>query len=341
MLTSFLQQALLHKFNNGFMKNWIFIIGLVSLLVSCHKEEKGNHLEKTTDDTAHTTARIQGVNIVFPENSPQLGIFKTVRASDVTNKVDFSAPASVIARCTGIADMGRPFIIFQDPDLISIYSTYIQNLSILSLTKTNYDRIKDLYDNGAATGKEVNEATASLFSVRNAIIESEGRLEEQGIDPKSLLKAKKGKIWIISDLPETELDMVKTKSNCQLFFPSFPTQHFLGYIEDIDQVLNIETRKIRVRISMQDNQMRFRPGMYAKAVYAVTHKGIMMPRAAIISVNASYYVFVKKSPNVFECREVVVSTESNGFLEISEGLKDHEEVVVGNTYLLKGLYFGI
>lgn len=317
---------------------------MLSILASCHEEEKGHVTDNTGADTAQhsaTSPRVEGVNIIFPENSPQLGIFKTIAASDASNKVDFSAPASVIARCTGMADLGRPFIIFQDPDLISIYSTYIQNLSILELTKTNYDRIKDLYDNGAATGKELNEATAALFSVRNAIIESEGRLEEQGIAPKSLLKAKKGRIWMISDLPETELDIVKTKSNCELYFPSFPSRHFSGYIEDIDQVLNIETRKIRVRISLQDNETRFRPGMYAKAVYEVTHKGIMMPRAAILSVNASYYVFVKKAPNIFECREVVISTESNGCIEISEGLKDDEEVVVGNTYLLKGVYFGI
>ena len=317
---------------------------MLSVLAACHEKEKGHKPEAANADTAQhaqTSPRVEGVNIIFPENSPQLGIFKTIPASDASNKVDFSAPASVIARCTGMADVGRPFIIFQDPDLISIYSTYIQNLSILELTKTNYDRIKDLYTNGASTGKELNEATAALFAVKNAIIESEGRLEEQGIDPQSLLKAKKGKIWMISDLPETELDMVKTKSNCELFFPSFPTQHFSGYIEDIDQVLNIETRKIRVRISMQDNGARFRPGMYAKAVFEVVHKGIMMPRAAILSVNASYYVFVKKADNVFECREVVISTESNGFIEISEGLKDNEEVVVGNTYLLKGVYFGI
>ncbi len=303
-------------------------------LLACESNEEKPVVKR--NDAEKNTPKVEGNLITFPEVGKHTSIFKTVIANDTTTEIELKAPATVIARCKAPGQ-----IIFQNPELTSIYSTYIQNLSVLSLTQTNYDRIKDLYDNGAATGKEFNEATGQLFLVKNTILENEVKLEEAGLHPSELKNAVTGTVWLISDLPETELNMIQKGKKCDMDFPSYPSSSFSATIQDIAQVLNIETRKVRVRLVMQDKGNNFRPGMYAKASFHVTHAGMMMPRAAILSVNANYYVFIKKAPNVFECREVIISTETAGRIEIADGIKDDEEVVISHTYLLKGIIFGI
>jgi multidrug resistance efflux pump len=40
----------------------------------------------------------------------------------------------------------------------------LQNLSLIHIAQTNYNRMKDLTDHGAATGKELSDATAELYN---------------------------------------------------------------------------------------------------------------------------------------------------------------------------------
>jgi len=81
--------------------------------------------------------------------------------------------------------------------------------------------------------------------------------------------------------------------------------------------------------------------MYAEVKFEAPHKGLMIPKKAVISANARYYVFVKKATNVFERREVSLSSETGDYIEISNGLTIGEEVVTNNVYLLKGIDLGI
>ena len=103
---------------------------------------------------------------------------------------------------------------------------------------------------------------------------------------------------------------------------------------------NPHVQKVR-REHIALEQERIRPGMYAEVKFEAPHKGLMIPKKAVISANARYYVFIKKTANVFERREVTLSSEAGDYIEISGGLKIGETVVTSNVYLLKGIDLGI
>ncbi|MBK9498936.1 MAG: efflux RND transporter periplasmic adaptor subunit [Leptospiraceae bacterium] len=283
-----------------------------------------------------------GKIIEFPFNAPQINLFQTQKVVFLSYDLNIHAPATVIGRIKKSDVPGLPSIIlFASPDLTSSYAAYLQNLSLIHIAQTNFNRMKDLTDHGAATGKELSDATAELYNKQASLAENESKLRREGFNPKSLGKAPRGTVWLISDVPESELNILIEGIKCDLVFPSFPSETFEGKIDAIAEVLNSETRKARIRIVMRDPQDKIRPGMYGKVQFKMPESGLMIPKKALISANARYYVFVKTGVNLFERKEVTLSTETEEFIEIASGLVAGEEVVVVNVFLLKGLSFGI
>jgi len=283
-----------------------------------------------------------GKFIEFPENSKRTEIFKSVIAENKKLMLSFSAPANVVGRVHMSDGSGRhKIILFDTPDLTNVYSAYLQNITLLKTTKINFDRVTDLYKNGAATGKELNDVSAEMLNIETSLASSEAQLRESGLNPENLNNAPLGTVWLICDMPESELNTIKKGQKYHLLFPSFPNETFVANIDIIADVMNSQTRKIRIRLSLSDSQNKIRPGMYAQVNFETPHEGLMVPKKAVISANARYYVFIRKSDILFERREVSISSETGDYIEIAGGVLAGEPVVSENVYLLKGINMGI
>jgi membrane fusion protein, heavy metal efflux system len=283
-----------------------------------------------------------GKLIKFPKDSPQLQLFQTKSVAFLNYDLSINAPGTVIGKVVKPGNAGSPpVVLFASSELTAAYSGYVQDSKQIAFARSNYNRTKDLYEHGASTGKELNDASSELYNKQALLAEHESALRKDGFNPSEIYKAKAGSVWIISDLPETELNVLLEGTPCKITFPSYPSETFDGKIEAIAEVLNMETRKARIRIQMIDKDKKIRPGMYGKIEFIVPDNGLMIPKQALFSANARYYIFIKKSENIFERREVTISSEKDGLIEIAGGVQESEEVVITNVYLLKGLSFGI
>ncbi|HMV44316.1 MAG TPA: efflux RND transporter periplasmic adaptor subunit [Leptospiraceae bacterium] len=323
----------------------IFILFLILLfsLESCRCKKDRNE-EKKPLPLSGSGAMIHegGKHIEFPPDAPQINLFQTQKVVFLSYDLNINAPATVIGRIKKAEAPGLPSIIlFASPDLTSAYAAYLQNLSLIHIAQTNYNRFKDLADHGAATGKELNDAAAELYNRQSSLAENEAKLRREGFNPKDLQRASRGSVWLISDVPESELNILIEGLTCSLSFPSFPTETFSGKIDAIAEVLNSDTRKARIRIIMHDTKDKIRPGMYGKVQFKMPESGLMIPKKSLVSSNARYYVFIKISPTTFQRREVTISTDTEEFIEIAHGITAGEEIVTTNVFLLKGLSFGI
>lgn len=319
------------------------ILLLIFVFDNCRcKKEKVEEKKQLPVSGAGAVIHDGGKHIEFPTDAPQLSLFQTQKVVFLSYDLNINAPATVIGRIKKADAPGLPSIIlFASPDLTSAYSAYLQNLSLIHIAQTNYNRFKDLAEHGAATGKELSDASAELYNRQSSLAENEAKLRREGFNPKDLQRAPRGTVWLISDVPESELNILIEGLKCSLSFPSFPTETFSAKIDAIAEVLNSETRKARIRIVMQDAKDKIRPGMYGKVQFKMPESGLMIPKKSLISSNARYYVFVKISPTVFARREVTISTDTEEFIEIANGITAGEEVVTTNVFLLKGLSFGI
>jgi hypothetical protein len=324
-----------------FMKfcNWLYIFVIFLSVVFFHC--KKNKAQITPPKANRPIVTEGGKYIEFPETSEHPNLFKTYTLQILELDLNLKFPASVIGKVKKGKVNGQPLILFSSPELTGTYSKYIQNLTLIQIAKTNFNRTKDLYDHGAATGKELNDASAELFNTQSTLAESESTLMRDGFNPAQLRKAKPGTTWLISDLPESEINILQEGISCILEFSGFPSEEFPGKIEAIADVLNTQTRKARIRVVMIDHKDQIRPGMYGTVKFKVGEKGLMIPKEAVVTFNAKTYVFLKESERIFRRQEITLSTETDIYYEISSGLKIGDEVVISNSMLLKGISFGI
>lgn len=319
--------------------NFPIIILLLQLLIACsgHKEKPRPTQNIIENDPI---VRDDGRWIIFPKNSSDIKSFSTTTVENKSCLLNFSAPAAVVGRAQS-SERGHHLIVFDSPDITGTYSTYLQDITLARTAKINFNRANDLYKHGATTGKELNDASAELLNIQTSLSENEARLREAGLNPQHLSNAPTGTVWLICDLPESELNMIKRGQKYRLQFPSFPDESFTAKLDVIADVMDLQTRKIKIRLSFRDPQNRIKPGMYAVLQFGSVHRGLMIPKKAVISANARYYVFIKHSDSLFERREVTLSSEAGDYIEIANGIKPGDEVVSGNAYLLKGIDIGI
>jgi multidrug efflux pump subunit AcrA (membrane-fusion protein) len=320
----------------------LYILFIILIVISSCKNKAVNQEANSVLSEAEPILRENGKWIEFPSNSHQVKIFTTTRVEQKQYPLSLSAPATVVGRVQKSSrKTENSLILFNSPDITGIYSTYMQSQALVKTATINFNRVNDLYKNGAATGKDLNDASAELTTIQTSMAENEARLHEEGLNPESLSSASVGTVWLICDLPESELNLVKKGQKYTLSFPSFPNETFTANIDIVADVMNTQTRKIKIRLSLIDKEVRIRPGMYAVVKFESPHSGLMVPKKAVISANASYYVFVKKSETTFERRAVTLSSEAGDFIELASGVNEGEEVVSSNVYLLKGINLGI
>lgn len=317
--------------------NTLFLLSLAS----CSSNEASKNEANKPTETEPIVSE-SGHWVEFPANSTKTAIFTTMKMDRKKCLLSFSAPANVVGRVNrSSGSVYQKLILFDSPEITSIYSTYIQNITLAKSAKINFERVNDLYKHGAATGKELNDASSELLNIQTILAENEAKLREVGLNPENLSSASVGTVWLICDLPESELNAVKRGQKYKVSFSSFPNESMEANIDVIADVMNSQTRKIRVRLSMFDCQEKIRPGMYAQVQFENQHEGMMVLRQAVFSTNARYFVFIKHSSTRFERREVSLSTETGDYIEIASGVNQGEEVVTANVYLLKGIALGI
>lgn len=310
---------------------------VILLFFSCGRNE---HKAEVPKDKKPEVSE-NGISISFPDESLK-DYFKTEPVHISSVQAEFSAPARVVATIIrSVENSDQNLVLFDNPDLTANYTAILQHLTNINTFKVNLDRVIDLSQNGAATGKEVIEARTILANERTAIIEDEAKLKLAGLDPETLIKGKVNSIWLICDIPETQIDNIKTGGKTKVQFSSFPETVFTGKIDDFGDVVDRVTRMVKLRISIANPNSQLKAGMFATVQFGIKEgRYIAVPKDAMVTVQGKNYVFIKKQGNSFERREIQTGDQINNKILVFSGLTDNDFVATTGVMQLKGLSFG-
>lgn len=337
------------------------------MAISCGAhEQKGTH----TPVSSKPTIEDSGLVIKFPPDSLTLSYFKTASVTKSDINAELTAPAMIAA--TVVYSKENPsqnLVLFDNPELTANYTAMLQHIinirqkgnivqqrkAIVAQKQIELDRFSDLAAHGAGTGKDVSDAKTDLISAetdlaiaqtelineRTSIIEHESKLKLAGFDPQAIVNAPLNKTWLICEMPENQVTKVKKGGTCKLMFTSYPGDEFSGIIEDIGEVIDNVTRMVKLRIGVSDPGNKLRAGMFATVKFGVNEgNSISVPKAALIIVQGTSYVFTKAADNSFHRQEVIAGPEANNRVIIYRGLNEGDVVVTDGAMQLKGLSFG-
>jgi multidrug efflux pump subunit AcrA (membrane-fusion protein) len=322
------------------------------LLAGCGAKE---HKATVTDDPGPSITN-NGQVITFADTA-SANTFITEPVGDSTLSGTLHAPGKVAASVLRSSEGAQNIVLFDNPDLESDYSQLVQHkVNINHIQEVNIkqrkielDRTQDLYDHGAASGKDILEAKSNLSieltnlaNEKTQLIEHESALKAAGFDPEALRSTAPGNAYVICDIPENQLNNVSKGSACIITLSSFPNTPFTGHVEGIADVIDNITRMVKIRIRLATTNSDIRAGMFAMVTFDVKgdSKNINVNRDALLTSDGQNYVFIKTSPTSFRRREVRTGQQIGDRIAVYSGLQNGDNVVVRGVMQLKGLSFG-
>lgn len=312
-----------------------FLLGIS--LMACSKKKEAEAVPSTLpviDDG--------GKRITFPDDAKTLSFFDEDTVRDENLAARYQAPASVaVTVASPLLKGGRNTVLFDDPDLGATYSEFLQHLINIRTHKLNLERVQDLSQHGAATGKEVLDAETQLANEEAAITEQEAKLKIAGLDPEILKNPERQEAWLLCEVPESQIDNVKAGTECRVTFTAFPNTVLNAKVSGLGAEVDNITRLVKVRVVLPNPLNRFQVGMFATVDFNLKEgKALSIPISAVVNVQGKDYAFVRKSPTNFERREMLLGQQLDNKVVVLHGLSNGDVVVVKGAMELKGLSFG-
>ena len=143
-------------------------------------------------------------------------------------------------------------------------------------------------------------------------------------------------LWVEMDVYEHDSALVGLGQEVKLEFSAYPGEIFQGKIDFVSPVLDIKTRTLKIRTTLDNSSGKLRPGMVGTASVHLELEGspLVIPRTAVIDTGKRKVVWVKGSTQKYQARIVHTGFESEGYLEVKSGLNAGDVIVTDGNFLL-------
>ncbi len=196
------------------------------------------------------------------------------------------------------------------------------------------EQIDALAESGDVTRTVTVFAPASGFIVDKIGDSLEGTKLSPGM---TVLKiADHSTLWAETEFYEDDLRHVREGQAVAVEADAFPGREWRGRILFFRPAVNPQTRTLTAFVEVANPDLVLRPMMYVNVGVRTTGAPdvVMTPAEAVLHSGTRTVVIVAKGGGVFEPREVVLGTESEGMVEIASGLAAGETVVVSSQFLI-------
>ncbi len=143
-------------------------------------------------------------------------------------------------------------------------------------------------------------------------------------------------LCVDADIYEKDISKIKIGQQVEVVVPAYPEEKFFGTVMYISDVLNEETRTITVRTEVKNTDMKLKAGMLASIKITLNRQNLALavPAECILEDQGEEIVFIKKYEEFF-LQVVETGAKENGYVEITQGLSEGDEVVSKGNYQLK------
>ncbi len=152
--------------------------------------------------------------------------------------------------------------------------------------------------------------------------------------------ADRSTIWAMLSIPEASLPRVRVGQAVELRLDTLPDKAFAGRLTWIAAEVDERTRMARARAEIPDPGRLLRARMYARAriLVGTTESAVLLPETSLQRIAGRPIIFVPLDQDLFEARVVALGPRSGGMVQIVDGLKPGEPVVVSGSFAAKSQF---
>lgn len=142
-------------------------------------------------------------------------------------------------------------------------------------------------------------------------------------------------LWIVADIYEYELPLVKVGNQATVTLAYLPGVELMSKIDYIYPELSAQTRTAKVRLKLSNSKYRLKPQMFTNVELKISlGKKLAVPESAILNTGKATVVYVDTGHDAFEPREVKTGIGADGYVEVLSGLRSGEKVVNAANFLI-------
>jgi len=144
-------------------------------------------------------------------------------------------------------------------------------------------------------------------------------------------------VWLLADVFEQDLGQVRLGQPANIRIDAYPEKVLTGKVTFIYPTVTAETRTAKVRVELANPQALLKPSMYARVEFISSRgkgQALTVPDSAVLDTGTRQLVLVQRGEGRFEPRPVKLGMHVDGYIEVLEGVKAGENVVVSANFLI-------
>ena len=266
---------------------------------------------------------------------------------------------------------GTPLFEMASPDFTEVQKSLLQAKSEMNAARANLNRQQDLHAHGVAAERALEEAQTLYDMQQQEYENAASSLRIYGINPENfslgqslvvsspiagevivndivlghyiredddaLVKiAQLNKVWVVGEVKEKDLGFINQLEEAKISFAAYPDKEITGKIYHIDEVVDENTRSVKVMIECENEDNLLKPGMYVSVRFMNKPRNtILVPAKSVLQHDDRSFVFVEVADGNFMRRNVVTGDSVDDKIIITSGLESNETIITeGAFYLL-------
>ena len=230
------------------------------------------------------------------------------------------------------------------PTLVNAMEEYLQSVASKNkrLVEASRERLGSLGISGAQI-KQIKASrkvpqTVSVYAPQDGIVAKLNVREGMYVKPamEVLSLADLSSVWVLAEVFESQSNWVKVGQSADVKLSFIPGREWQGTVEYIYPLLDPKTRALKVRLQFDNPDEELKPNMFANiSIYGGPKNNVLnIPREALIRTGKEQRVIIDKGNGRYVQRKVIAGMETGDWVEIIEGLKEGEQVVVSGQFLI-------
>jgi cobalt-zinc-cadmium efflux system membrane fusion protein len=349
---------------------YINLIILIVLMISCHKKEEVKVIEAfALSDKMLASTKLDSVTVrplkmelsfygkITADNNKMIEVYPVV-GGNVTKVFvelgDYVHKGQLLAtiRSTEVAGYEKDLEDAQNDVLVARNGLKVSQELFEGKLNTERDVIqaKSVLDKAQSQLQRMQQ-TYAIYNIRKgATYEVKSPLSgfviQKNVNQDMLLRndrtdnifdiAEIDDVWAIANVNESDINQVKLGFDATVSTLSYPDKFFHGKVDKIYNIIDPETKAMKVRIKLTNTGYLLKPDMRAniKLSHTEDQKMISIPADAIIFDKSKNFVMVFKNRNNIETRQIEIFRQVGNVAYISLGLKEGERVMTTNQLLV-------
>ena len=276
---------------------------------------------------------------------------------------------SVKASLGDFVHAGQTLAVIKSADIAGNYADLSSAGNDIAIAKREMDNAEHLFQNGIGSEKEFivakqgyQKALANASKIRSQIaINGSGRTSangtyvvtapksgyvvEKNVNPGQFIRNDNGQnlftvgdtkdVWIWANVYESDIAKVREGYTALVTTLAYPDSSFVGRVDKVNQVLDPQTKVMKIRIVLPNNSGRLKPEMFANIVIQNTEgaRANVIPASALVSEDGKTFVVVYHGKCNLQIREVEVLKTAGKIVYLKSGLMAGERVISNQALL--------